>query len=431
MPVSVVDIDLTAEIAALPQPTFTDVAVIGTATAAPPNAAFGEVNRYGSAAEVANDYGDGSDVHESSKELEGRGVEEWMVVVLEAVEETETIDDGNAVSTTPVLGDPVPTAAARDVVFSTESPPAAPDNGEVAINTDTGEVTTDDGTSADITYYHVDWTRLDRLGELGVDRLHRANTQAGREHIGTYDELVTWAGGNRAGVVLPIKDGTTFADTDAAMTAAHETAGYVSSGDVLPFIAMESSGDPGGEVLGQLATNDPWFDPFFDGDGYGFANDYFEDAVVGDPSTAETFEGGDVNGDGPVNVVINVGGTTVLSNSVSTAGASSNYQYFDVSMTESYAAEIVENALTSLRLREDRVPFTQDGRTMISSTIKSAFAGDVGGADDPFAEVSVNVPSIDQLTDDEKANRVWSGISIEGTLSGNVHEFGLEMTVTV
>ena len=68
---------------------------------------------------------------------------------------------------------------------------------------------------------------------------------------------------------------------------------------------------------------------------------------------------------------------------------------------------------------------------MISSTIKSAFAGDVGGADDPFAEVSVNVPSIDQLTDDEKANRVWSGISIEGTLSGNVHEFGLEMTVTV
>jgi len=54
-----------------------------------------------------------------------------------------------------------------------------------------------------------------------------------------------------------------------------------------------------------------------------------------------------------------------------------------------------------------------------------------GSTDDPFAEVSVNVPSIDQLTDDEKANRVWSGISIEGTLSGNVHEFGLEMTVTV
>lgn len=431
MPVNVVDIDLSAEIAALPQPTFTDVAVIGTATAAPPGANFGEVNTYGSAAEVANDYGDGSDVHESSKELEGRGVSEWSVLVLEAVEETETIDDGNAVSTTPVLGDPAPTAAARDVVFSTSSPPAQPDNGEVAINTDTGEVVTDDGTSADITYYHADFTRLDRLGAAGIDRIHRANTQAGREHIGTYDELVSWAGGNRAGVVLPMRDGVQYADEQTAMAAAHEIAGYVSSGDVIAFAVKESSGDPGGEVLGQLATNDPWFDPFFDGDGYGFANDYYQDALVGDPSSTGTFEGGDDNGDGPVNVVINVGGTTVLSNSVSTAGASSNYQYFDVAMTEAYAATIVENALTSLRLREDRVPFTADGRTMISSTIKDAFAGDVGGADDPFASVSVNVPSIDQLTDDEKANRLWSGISIEGVLSGNVHEFGLEMTVTV
>ena len=431
MPVSVVDIDLTAEIAALPEPTFTDVAVIGTASAAPPGAAFGEVNRYGSAAEVANDYGDGSDVHESSKELEGRGVEYWYVQVLEETEKTETLAPGGVAANTPILGSPTPTAAGGSLAFSTASPPDTANHAEDSVlNTDTGEFDTslaDD----DITYSYVDWTQLDKLAAEGVDRLHRADVQARRDHIGTYDELTTWVGGNRAGLVLPIEDGVAYADEQTAMDAAHDIAGYVPSGDVLAFIGKETTGDPGAEVLGQLATNDPWFDPFFDGDGYGFASDYFQDALVGDPASTGTFEGGDANGDGPVNVTINVGGTVVLSNSVSTAGSSSNYQYWDVAMTEAYAATIVENAFTSLRLREDRVPFSSDGRTMISSTIKSAFAGDVGGPDDPFAEINPYVPTIDELTDDQKANRVWEGISIEGVLSGNVHEFGLEMTVTV
>ena len=431
MAVTPVEIDLSAETAALPQETFTDVAVVGTAADAPPEGQFGEVNRYMSAAEVSADYGENSDVHVASQAIEEMGAGEWYVLVLEETEEVdEDVADGDTLANAPALGSAGVTAAARDVVYSSQDPPAQPGDGEVAVNMDTGTVTTDDGTNATLTYSHVDWTQLELLEPKGVNRAHLANRQAGLEHIGSYDEFTSWASGADVGVVLPIKDISSYSDDETGMNKAHEIAGYLPRANTLG-VAHKSSADVGGYVLGQLAINDPWFNPYFDGDGYPFDSGQIEERLIGDPGTAGTFVGGDDQNEGPVNVVISVSGVNLLWQSVTTAGSASNYQFFDVKMTEMFASSVVENALTSLRLREDRVPFTPEGRMMIASTIRGALGVYTGSQDDPFSEVEVYVPKIEELSDSNKANRQWTGITITGTLTGDAHTFDLELSVTV
>jgi hypothetical protein len=119
-----------------------------------------------------------------------------------------------------------------------------------------------------------------------------------------------------------------------------------------------------------------------------------------------------------------------LSNSITTAGASSNYQFFDVARTQDFLAAEVRRALTSLRLSQDQIPFTAKGRAQIQNVIQNTISQYVGGGG-PLAGFSVNIPPIAQLTDADKANRVYSGIDIEVTLAGNVHEFSVTLNLTV
>ena len=431
MTVSPVTIDVSAELGALPQETFTDAAVIGTASTSPPGAEFGEVNRYQSASEVQDDYGDGSDVHTASQNVAEMGADAWYVIVLEETEVTdETVDDGATVANTPLLGNAGVTADTRDVVYVTEGPVTTPEAGEVAINMESGEISTGDGTSATLTYSHVDWGGLDELAVQGINRAHLADTRAGLEHIGDYDAFVGWASAAQVGVILPLKNPQTYADDQAAMEAAHEIAGYVPAGNVLPVTA-KASGDIGAYKLGQLAVNDPWFDPYFDNDGYPYSIDSIKGSLIGDPGTTETFVGGDADGSAPVNVVVSVSGVNVLWRSVSTAGAASDYQFFDQQMTEYFAVSVIENALTSLELNQDRIPFTGTGQSMIESAIIDGLNEYVGGPDDPFAEASITVPDPDDLDDQDKSNRNWSGIKLEYQLSGSAQTFEVGLTLTL
>jgi hypothetical protein len=431
MTVSPVTIDVSAELGALPQETFTDAAVIGTASSSPSGAAFGEVNRYQSASEVQDDYGDGSDVHTASQNVAEMGADAWYVIVLEETEVAdETVDDGSTVANTPILGNAGVTADTRDVVYVADDPVTTPDAGEVAINTATGEISTGDGTSATLTYSHVDWSGLDELAVQGINRAHLADTRAGLEHIGDYDAFVGWASAAQVGVILPLKNPQTYADDQAAMEAAHEIAGYVPAGNVLP-VAAKAGGDIGAHKLGQLAVNDPWFDPYFDNDGYPYSIDSIKGSLIGDPGTTGTFVGGDADGSGPVNVVISVSGVNVLWRSVSTAGAASDYQFFDQQMTEYFSVSVIENALTSLELNQDRIPFTGTGQSMIESAIIDGLNEYVGGPDDPFAEASITVPDPDDLDDQDKSNRNWSGIKLEYQLSGSAQTFEVGLTLTL
>ena len=429
--VSPVEIDVSAETAALPQETFTDVAVIGTAANAPPDAAFGEVNRYGSAAEVANDYGDGSDVHTASQAVAENGADFWYVLVLEQTEVVdENVDDGGTVANTPIHGEAGVTADARDVVYTADDPVETPAEGEVAVHTGTGEISTGDGTAATLTYSHVDWSGLEELEYHGINRAHLADTRAGREHIGDYDEFVAWAASARVGVPLAIQDPRQFESDEEAMAVAHDVAGYVPGGHVLGITA-KASGDVGAHQLGKMAVNDPWRDFHMDGEGYPFAIDGIKGSLIGNPGVNDTFVGGDADGNGPTNVVVTIEGTNTLWRSVSTAGASSDYQFFDVKMTEDFAISVIENALISRQLNRDQIPFTEDGQSMIEDALIGGLNEYVGGPDDPFAEADITIPAPEDVPEDDRANRQWTGIQLDYRLTGSAQTFSVQMTLSV
>lgn len=432
MPTSIVDIEITTDTAAIPGPTFGTVALIGTAASPPPDANFGDAELYSAASNVETDFGSTSDVAIASNAVAEMGVSQWYVIVLEETAVTgETLDDDSmgTLDTFPILGDPAPAVSVGDLTFVT----GTPDNGitsGVELNTATGQYyNAESGNTID--YSYVDWTTLEnQFSGLGVNLPYVADKQYDRRHVGTLDEIVSLADSFSAATVAASVNGATEPDEETAITKAHDVFGFTPSGSLLP-VAHKSSEDVGAYIIGQAATNPPYYDVFYDGEGYPFNTEFYRDVNVGSPGTPDTFEGGDAENKGPTNVLINKAGTTVLSNSLSAAGAASSYQFWDIKRTENFAKTLIQNALTSLRLSEERIPFTVEGRTLIRGAISEAFNGQVGGVRDPFSEIDITVPPVDSIPENDRANRVYSGIVIDGTLSGNVHEFQLQLNIGV
>lgn len=447
MPVSAVNIDLSASTGATAKPTYNDIALLGHATTEPA-VGFNNAKRYSTPEDVASDFGDGSDVHVSAQALAEMGVESWLVAVAEektasgAVAGESSSTDEVTVEHTPIHDDLSTISVSVDGQNQTVVPKAkslSPDEdgleGDKAfVNFDTGKVVTGTATSGseaglEVDYNYVDWESLKpELEPLGIDLFVLADTRCERQHVGNLDELVSFASSVDAAVVGAHMNGAEAQSDQNAMETAQDVAGYVPSGDLL-MIAHKSSEDVAAYIAGQLGVNPAWFDPFWDGDGYPFATDFYRRSLVGDPATADTFEGGDADGQGPSNAIISVDGTLVLSNSVTTAGSSSDYQYFDVGRTEAFVASEAEEALKSLRLDSDQIPFTKDGRSQVLGALRGRLKQYVGSNNAPLSDLEVTAPTIDQLSDTDKANRVFSGITIEGTLASNVHEFGVELNV--
>jgi len=425
MPKEIVHIDLSTETGARPQPTYTDVGIVGTMTSSPPNAGFGEVNRYTSAADVSNDYGDGTPVHTSSQALAEMGASYWYVLVLEATEQSETLTDGTDLPNGPVLGEQEISIDSADIGFTTESPPVQDqDTAATVINTDTLEVATSE-TDPELTYYTADFTGLDVMSPT-INRVGAADIRATERDIGTLNALQSWASSNDAGMITGGPNVSTFADVETAMDTAHAVSGYLPSGGHA-MLVNNNSEDLAAYLLGRLATSDPWHNFYWDELPVGGA----VSTKIGDPATADTFEGGDTDNSGPLNVIINKGGTTIVSNSLTTAGNSSDYQFFDVRQTAVFIRAEVRRILESLRIRRDRIPFTSDGRDIILNVISDTLQEYVGGTGNPLSAASTTVPEVASLSDTDKANREWTGIELDITLAGDVHEFTLGLTVGV
>lgn len=486
MPTNVVDVDLSTETGAIAQPTYSDLLVVAReATIADPT--YNEPRVYDSATQVSSDFGSDSDAHVAAREIEEMGARQFWVIMLETEEHDETLGNSDTESTseetisnTPLRGgvDNITVEVdgdEMDVVPSVGSPPDAPDTGEVAVNFDTGEVTLSDPTSGDgpgieVSYETLNWgdaTVEMTAGDFDITIV--ADTRADRSYIGELDELLSWASSNDATVVAAWGNGNNYDSDEDAMEAAHETGGYLTSGDIFP-VAHKSNDDVAAGIAGRLSTKRPWFNPFMDGGAdYGFSMENYRRALIGSPDEPGTFEGGDSDGAGPTNVLYREGGVQILSNSLSTAGRDSAYQFFDVSRTESFIVSEVKRALRSLRLNRESIPFAPIGRTLIRAKLRerlNAYVAPSGRqlspdeisrltqrsedddedplltgepprhtsgqrADVPLSRVEIQVPRYDDLDQTDRANRVWTGIHIEATLAGNVHTFSVDLAVRV
>lgn len=483
MPNTVVDIDLRSETGAVPQATYSDLIVI----ASEPDVAdpvYNDPQPYDSSAEVRTDYGPNSDAYVSSLAIEEMGARQWWVVMVDSNEYTETVaapgEQEGSVSNAPIRGGlsritVTLDGTAQTVIPTTETAPVAPSSGEAKVNFDTGRVITGDpsagtGTGISVTYESLTLNAaFTELSPRNFDLAIFADVRADKSYIGDMDSLIQWGSANHVSAVVAYANGAAFTTDAAAMDEYHDIGSYISSGNLLT-VAHKSDDDVAGAIAGRLSTKRPWFDPFWDGAAdFGFTTGHFRPALVGSPAQPGTMEGGNASGNGPTNVIKEVNGTLVLSNSVTTAGAASNYQYFDVRRTETFIEAEIESALEALRLRRDQIPFADIGRTLITDSLTSRLnqyvsSGGAGGVvpdeenpndefgadpNSPYARLpdpgptgteeggvplrnlEVFVPRIDDLSTDDRANRRWTGIQVVATLAGNVHTFNIELTVQV
>ena len=443
MPTSVVDIDLSADTAAPSQPTFNDIVLIEATTVEPDSVDFNKVYSYTDPDDVESDTGEDFAVVGASEAVNAMGTQSWGVLLTELQEADEEIDDGTAVANAPIRGDTetvtVTVGDEEYTVVPTTSDPTEEEiaEGEAAVNFDTGVVFADSADPVEVSYAYIGFDYIrDALDRDDHDLIGLAGEQYDRAGIGDLDELTKIAGEKNLGVVGFQKEGAEYPTEQDALEAFQDIASYVPSGDLL-FNAHKDSDTyyPTAYTLGQLATNQPWFDPFWDevdGAGYPFdLNDTYSREKVGDPATAETFEGGDAEREGPGNVLIEVNDRVVLSNSLTTAGFDSDYRYFDIGRTQAFIAAEARDALTELRLKSSQIPFTSDGRSRVLGAIRNRLSGFVGGSNAPLTEISVTAPQINDIDEEDVGARIFPGIEIDGQLAGNMHEFGVELHVRV
>ena len=497
MPTSVVDINLRSETGTLARNTYSDTIIV----ASEPTVASPTYNTplvYDTADDVATDFGTDSDAHIASQKVENQGADSWWVVMLERTTHSETITDSDTsavssgtVANTPMAG-PTGTVSISvdgtdlDVVATTDDPPTAPNSGEARYNPDTGDLkvpspSSGSGAGIQVDYETNSWAKAKpEMDALDLELCLLADVRAGPGYIGDLDELLTWSSSHRASMITALENGSDYADDTEALAAAHNVAAYLPSGNHM-CVAHKSSDDVAAAITGRISTKRPWFDPYWDGAAdYGINTGYYRESMVGNPNAPGTFEGGDSNQDGPVNVLISQSGNLVMSNSLSTAGEGSNYQYFDVRRTEDFVAGEARAALTGLRLRRDQIPFAPIGRTLIQDAIRSRLQpyvatgattvvnkqneqnedqeedqGDTEGEQQkeederqkdqeemltekgntdsgvPLGKLTIQVPRIDQLGPQARGNRVWENIRIEGRLASNVHTFSVDLSVKV
>lgn len=486
MPQTVVDVNLQSQTGAIARRTYSDLVIVGNEPdVADPD--YNDPKVYDSASSVSGDFGSGSDVYTASQEVEGLGVNQWWVVMLDNTAYSEVVGNSDAestdsgtVSNTPMRGDLQYTTASvdgtsKEIVPATGTPPSKPDTSQVAINFDTGEVKSGESSSGtgagiEISYETLSWdSAFPDMTANDLDLAVLADTRADRSYIGEVDELLAWCEKpeNEASIVLAYENGSNYASDTDAMNAAHDFGAYLPSGKILP-IAHKSPDDVSAGVAGRLATKQPWFNPYMDGSAdYTFSLDEYRRSLMGGPEQPGTFEGGNSSGNGPTNVLHTEMGVQILSNSVSTAGEASNYQFFDVARTETFIVNEARNALRSLALRRETVPFVPKGRTLIENALRKTLnpyvastgralsqeeirqlrqAASSDGSDTtvipetratndetnvPLSQLDINVPAYDDLSQQARANRQWTDIQITAQLAGSAHTFAVDLAVSV
>lgn len=166
-------------------------------------------------------------------------------------------------------------------------------------------------------------------------------------------------------------------------------------------------------VAGRLAVIEPW-------------DKLMWKALSGVDS--DTILSGDVTSleSGNVNAVIEKLGDTVISNGLTTAGG--NYQFIDITRTERYVKNRLDNELTSL-VKNAEVPYTQEGLGMVRDEIDGVLSPLVGDA--IRSGYTISIPSIENIPESDIGNRILKNVQVQFTLAGRVQEITVDMTINL
>lgn len=469
-PDSLVSVEREEETGVSPQTAFDNVVVVAPMDEEP-DAGFNSTLWYMDASSVEDDFGEDTDIYEGASEALSES-DEIMAMALETESHSETYSGDGEVENTPITGtsdiDISVGGVDVDVVPVIASPPDPedaewriddPDGDYVVINTDTGEFalsvdgelvdddTYGDGTLGDgtiggddaetndddeyeveIEYTTINWSdALERLESSSANILNLAGHRWGYESIGDLDELVPWLDSND--IILPIAypNAQEFDSAEDALDLAIDVGSYAPSRSVFA-ISNETSGMLASRTAGLIGANDPGFNIFMEElGGFSVPRGSRLERLIGAPESGMTFEGGD-DGAGPSNVLVNDGGTTVFSNSMTTSGTDSDYRYLDVTRRVAWAEDRARRSVADL-LQNRHVTFQDDH--LIEEAITRELGVEVGGSDAMFRELDVDVPEREDLPDSAVGNRIWEGIELELALTGYVHRAEMVLRTTL
>lgn len=172
--------------------------------------------------------------------------------------------------------------------------------------------------------------------------------------------------------------------------------------------------DGAAAALGVIMTRKPWETIAYRAINIG-VNEYFS---AGDLSTLETNN---------VNAIIQgPNGENRTSAGYTLAG---DPKFIDITRTRYYLETLIDDRITSLRLRATKIPYTELGLAMIRNEIASACEEAVrAGA---LASYNIVMPAFEDIPADWKANRILKNVSVTAVLAGEVETFELNLTITV
>lgn len=128
------------------------------------------------------------------------------------------------------------------------------------------------------------------------------------------------------------------------------------------------------------------------------------------------------------NTYIREGGVNITSNGVTTSG-----EWIDIVQTTHYLKARAAEAIFSLFVRLDKIPYDQSGLDMVETELSTMLLNTPDGmlARDASGNkiFSVYVPPIDSIPTNNKANRLLQGVKFRATIAGAIEKVEIEGTM--
>lgn len=133
--------------------------------------------------------------------------------------------------------------------------------------------------------------------------------------------------------------------------------------------------------------------------------------------------------DDNINVLMYRDGDFVFSNGLALAD-DDIYKYIDVIRTQDYIESEIERQLAN-RIGGGRVPFTSEGIGMIENRLLSVLSDLTDEDIIVTGGYRVDMPTMNDVTADDKVDRLLKGIEIECRLQGHIQEIKIDMTLKI
>ena len=176
------------------------------------------------------------------------------------------------------------------------------------------------------------------------------------------------------------------------------------------LISQEHTEYPGEGLMGVIAPQDPG--------SVTWAYQQVNGANLSGFGTAELMDILDKNG----NVIIKKSGMEYTLEGKTVSG-----DYADVTRTSDFLKARIEENVLSATVNAGKIPFTTEGINIIVSAIESAFktvvnTGGIAVDADGEPEYEIQVPSIDDISETDRANRVLPNVEAEARIAGATHK---------